>query len=121
MSTPSQRSVRVSGLVKAEIAKVIQTQLSNKDIGFVSVLEVKMSNDLSLARVYVSVFGEHKHKTLKALEKSVGFIRKQIARELSLRIVPEIAFFLDDRLERGDRVLNIIKNLEKHETDNEES
>ncbi|MFC1596005.1 30S ribosome-binding factor RbfA [Candidatus Margulisiibacteriota bacterium] len=111
MSTSSHRAIRVAGLVKAEIARTIQTKLNNKDIGFVSIVELKMSNDLSIAKVYVSVFGDQKQKTLKILKQSVSFIRRQIARDLNLRIVPEISFFLDERLERGDNVLKIIKDL----------
>jgi len=110
MSAPSQRSIRIGGLVKAQIANTIQTKL-NKHLDFVSIVEVVMSNDLSQAKVYVSVLGKEKQKTLQKLKQTVGFIKREIAIHLNLRIVPEIRFFLDDRLERGDRVLQKLKEL----------
>ncbi|MFH1428563.1 MAG: 30S ribosome-binding factor RbfA [Candidatus Margulisiibacteriota bacterium] len=110
MSTPSPRAIRIAALVKAEIARTIQTKL-NKKLEFISIVEVIMSNDLSLAKVYISVLGDKKQETIQALQQSTGFIKKEMAQNLKLRIVPEISFFLDDRLERGDRVLKIIKGL----------
>ncbi|MFC1478024.1 30S ribosome-binding factor RbfA [Candidatus Margulisiibacteriota bacterium] len=117
MSTPSQRAIRIAALVKAEIARTVQTKL-NKKIDFISIVEVIMSNDLSLAKVYISVLGKNKQKTLQALQQSTGFIKKEMARNLNLRIVPEISFYLDDRLERGDRVLKMIKDLNIDNSEN---
>jgi ribosome-binding factor A len=112
MKTPSLRSRRIAELVKAELARVIQIKLHNKNIGFVSILEVIMSNDLSLAKVYVSVLGNGKTESLEALKNTIGYMRKDLAKKLNLRIVPEIAFFLDERLERGDKVLKLLKEIQ---------
>ena len=110
MGIPSQRAIRVSTLVRAQISNTMQTKL-NKTIGFVSIVELIMTNDLSLAKVYISVLGEDKLQTLKKLQQSAGFIKKEIASNLNLRIVPELRFYLDDRLEKGDKILRKIKEL----------
>lgn len=110
MGIPSQRAIRVSTLVRAQIANSIQTKLS-KTVGFVSIVELVMTNDLSLARVYISVLGDDKLQTLKKLQQSAGFIKKEIGINLNLRKVPALRFYLDDRLEKGDKILQKIKEL----------
>jgi len=114
MSIPSARSVRIASLLKLEISKIIQNRIRNKDVGFATIVELVISNDLSVAKIYISVYGNDKHKTLKALQKSVGYIRKEIAKNLNLRIVPDLVFYLDDRLERGDRVLSLLNSINKN-------
>jgi ribosome-binding factor A len=83
----------------------------------VSVTDVELTNDLSFARVFVSVLesGESRERVLQALEHATGFVRSALAPQLGLREVPEIRFVLDDSIERGARVDDLLRRLERGE------
>ena len=116
MPLPSNRLVRVAELLKIEIATIIQRQLPS-EVGFVSILEIKLSKDISLARIYVSIFGKDPSKSFKLLTQKSTMIRHAIAQNINLRITPKIVFYLDDRLERGDRVLRKLKDINQEEAE----
>lgn len=115
-----QRQERLSELLKIEISEILLKRVKDPRISsFVSITEIKLSKDLRHAHVFVSIFGDEKTKreTLTGLESAKGFIRSEIGKDLRIRFIPEIVFELDDSLERGDRILKIIKNLELNEED----
>lgn len=85
--------------------------------GLVSVTDVEMTPDCRSARVYISVYGseEQANNTIEALKDQTGFIRGEICRRLSLRFAPELSFRLDNSLERGARVSDIISKISRGE------
>ena len=109
----SVRLGRIDEELKKEISHVISFELQNSDItGMVSVTKVKITPDLRYAKVYVSLLNsKSKVKTMEGLKKSSGFIRTQIAHRINLRITPEIVFELDESMEAGERIENILKEL----------
>ncbi|MFA5928450.1 MAG: 30S ribosome-binding factor RbfA [Candidatus Margulisiibacteriota bacterium] len=111
---PFERSTRVAELIKAEIARILQVQLPPKEGEFISVVEVSINKDLSFAKVYLSIFSKEKIKALQLVKKNVGLFRKEIGRNLKLRIVPEIAFYLDESLENGDKVFQLLKDIKEN-------
>jgi ribosome-binding factor A len=96
------RPVRVAALIKEEIAKLLTKGLKDPRIGFVSVMDVRMSKDLRYANVYVSLFGEESERksSLIALQHSAGWIRHEVGKYLHIRVIPEIRFFPDDTLDK---------------------
>jgi len=96
------RPVRVAALIKEEIAKLLTKGLKDPRIGFVSVMDVRMSKDLRYANVYVSLFGEEAERksSLIGLQHSAGWIRREVGKFLHIRVVPEIRFFPDDTLDK---------------------
>ncbi|PMQ00934.1 MAG: ribosome-binding factor A [Dictyoglomus sp. NZ13-RE01] len=109
-----QRQERLSELLRIEISEILLKRVKDPRISsFLSITEIKLSKDLRYAHVFVSVFGNEdvKKNTLKGLESAKGFIKSEIGKDLRLRFIPEIIFELDDSLERGDRVLRIMKEL----------
>ena len=96
---------KLDSLLQKEISSIIQFDLNNPEIGFVTVSEVRVSPDLSKARVYVSFFG--KNYGIAAL-KSKGFVRSELAKRLKLRKIPDIEFVVDDTLEKVDRIHDIV-------------
>ena len=104
---------RIDEELKKEISHVISLELQNSDVtGMVSVTKVKITPDLRYAKVYVSLLNsKSKVKTMEGLKKSSGFIRTQIAHRINLRITPELVFELDESMEAGERIDNILKSL----------
>jgi len=114
------RAVRVAELVKHEIANMLIKGLKDPRIGFVSVMGVRMSPDLRYANVYVSLYGEEKEKksSLIALQNSTGWVRREIGRNLKLRLTPEVRFFEDTSLEEVYHLENVLQELNESEKDN---
>ena len=102
------RVEKLDSILMKEISNIIQFDLNNPDVGFCTVSEVKLSNDLSKAKVYVSFFGNN--YGIAALKRSKGFIKSTLAKRLKMRKIPDIEFVVDDSLERVSRIEEIIKN-----------
>lgn len=102
------RVEKLDSILMKEISSIIQFDLNNPDVGFCTVSEVKLSNDLSKAKVYVSFFGNN--YGIAALKRSKGFIKSTLAKRLKMRKIPDIEFIVDDSLERVSRIEEIINN-----------
>jgi len=96
------RPERVGELVRHEIAALVAKGLKDPRVGFVSVMAVRMSKDLQIASVYVSLYGTEKERksSLVGLRNSAGWIRREIGKRIRLRVTPEIRFFEDTTLDR---------------------
>jgi ribosome-binding factor A len=113
------RPERVAQLMKREIAGIVARELRDPRLSsMVSVTDVEVTQDLSFARVYVSVLegGMDREQALQALGHAAGYVRRQLAPRLGLREVPEVRFLLDTSIERGARVEEILRKLERGET-----
>lgn len=112
------RPERVANLMKREIADILANELRDPRLGaMVSVTDVEVTPDLSFARVYVSVLAKdpaHDH-TLDGLARAAGFIRRALAPRLGLREVPELRFLLDESMEKGARVDELLRRIERGE------
>jgi ribosome-binding factor A len=111
---------RVAEQIKKDIGQIIASQIKDPRVaGITSVTEVQLTRDLRYASVYVSIFGTEleKDETLQTLIRAAGYIRGEIGRRIRLRYVPEINFFLDNSIEYGVHIENVIKSLKKEETD----
>lgn len=113
----SIRVERVAEQMKKEIAQLLQDEIKDPRIGFVTVTDVELSNDMQHAKVYVSIYGdeEQKKQTLEALARATGFIRREIGRRIKLRLVPEIVFKYDESIERGDRIARLLSRIKAEE------
>ncbi len=114
----SHRIERVNNLIRQEISELIQHQAKDPRLdAFVTVTEVVTSADLKYAKVFVSAIGgkADKEKILKALEAATGFLRSQLAHKLAMRRVPELSFFWDESIERGDHIMQILDEISSEE------
>lgn len=109
----SNRMDRVNEELKKEISNIIEFKIKNPNItGIISVTKVKTSPDLKFARVYISMLNcKNKDNTLDGIKKASGFIRSEIAKTINLRYTPELVFEVDDSIEYGDRIENILKQI----------
>lgn len=103
---------RIASQMVKEISYILATEVKDNDIRFVTVTDVKVTNDLSFAKVYVTVLKDDKREeTLKALKSASGFIRKTLADRLEIRHIPELEFVYDESIEYGKKIENIIENI----------
>jgi len=105
------KNERIANIIKKNIAEIIQFQLKDPNVGFVTITDVQVTSDNSLAKIYVMFLGQNPRKEagLNALKHSKGFIRTELGKTLSIRKVPELLFILDDSLERANKINDIIK------------
>ncbi len=121
----NNRMQKVNEELKREIGTIITTKMNNTNLkkGLISVTSVDTSSDFKYARVYVSMINVgNKKDALKALKKSSGFVRTEIAKKVNLKNTPELIFEFDESIEYGDRIDNILKEIIKpvQENKNEE-
>ena len=102
------RTDKLDSLLQKEISSIIEFDLNNPEIGFVTVSEVRVSSDLSKAKVYVSFFG--KNYEVAALKKSKGFIKSELAKRIKLRKIPDLEFVVDDTLQKVSRIEKIVNH-----------
>jgi len=112
-----QRSHRIGEQIHKEISALLIKGLKDPRIGFATITAVEMTPDMRLARVFFTVMGSEKERqeTIKGLNSSVPFLRRELGKRLRLRYVPELTFQYDASLEYGnriDRLLNEIKGEE---------
>ena len=108
-----KRTERLSGQIAREIGKIIQLEVRDPRVGFATVSRVDLTNDLSVAKVFVSVFGDEKERkgAMIALERSAAYMRKLLAQRLHMRHVPEIRFQLDLNLDHSDRIAELLSEV----------
>ena len=113
MAKNEARLNRINEELRKELSSILAYELKNPNItGMLSVTKVKITPDFKYAKVYVSILNSKDvNKTMEGLKESSGFIRSRIAKEVNLRITPELVFEIDDSLEYGARIDKILKEL----------
>lgn len=108
---------RVGEQIKKELSLLIQNEVKDPRIGFVTVTGVEVTSDLSQAKVYISVFGDEEKKSdsLKGLEKAIGFLRTELGKRMRLRHTPELIFKVDESIEYGSRIEKLLGEITQDE------
>lgn len=105
-----RRSERVAGTLRRELARLIQLEVKDPDVGFVGLSDVEVTRDLAHARVFVTVFEPEKAAgSLKALNKAAGYLRRRLGQEMRIRSVPELHFEHDASVETGQHMDDLIE------------
>ena len=110
----SHRIERVNNLIRQEISELLKRQVKDPRLGtFIAVTEVSTSPDLKYAKVFVSCLSseEEKQATISVLAGASRFFRKELAKNLRLRRIPELSFHWDDSIERGDHIMQLIDQI----------
>ncbi|MFA1014043.1 30S ribosome-binding factor RbfA [Dubosiella newyorkensis] len=108
---------RMDSILTKEISRILQFELKNPKLGFVTVTDVHCTRDMSQAKVYVSFLGQQERNDagMKILNQSKGFIRSTIAKNVKMRKVPELIFVQDTSLEQGRKIEKIIQEINEKE------
>lgn len=101
--------------IKREISFIINTRIKDPRIGFVTITDVRLSVDGKYLDIYFSTMGKSRHieKSMDALKRSSGFIKRNLSSSMRLRNVPELKFIYDDSIDRGMRITEILGNIKK--------
>ena len=112
------RSDKVAEIIKEEVSKIVDGELKDPRVGFVTIVRVELKDDLRYARIYFSKMGtqEEKEKALEGLEKATGFIRKLLAERVNLRYAPEVIFKLDESAEYSQHIEDVLKKIKETES-----
>jgi ribosome-binding factor A len=104
---------RVGEQIKKELSLIVQSELKDPRVGFITVTGVEVTNDLSQAKIYLSVLGSEQQKedSLKALANGRGFIRSELGRRIRLRHTPELIFKFDASIEYGSRIEMLLQKV----------
>ena len=107
-----RRAHQVADLLRGELAALIQAELRDPRVGFVTVTAVRLSADLRNARVHVSVLGapEREEEAIRALQRASGWLRRELASRTYLKQVPRLSFRADDSIRRGARIESLLSN-----------
>lgn len=112
------RAERVRKALIREVSDLLRKDIKDPRIsGLVSVTDAEISQDCRHAKVFISVFGsdEDQKHTMVALDSSTGFIRSEIGKRIQMRFTPELKFILDNSLERGSRVTQLLDKISRGE------
>ncbi len=112
------RIERVALQVQKEISDIIRMQVKDPHVGFVTVTGCEVSNDMTHAKVFVSVLGssEQRTETMGALERAKGFIRSELGRRIRLRVTPELHFKLDESVDYSIRIGHMLGEITSQES-----
>jgi len=119
MKSSSRRPEQMAETLRQVITDALAREVRDPRVGFVTVTGVLVTNDLSHARVMVSVPGEDGEKTraIEGLQSAAGFLRSRAARALTTRSVPELHFELDRGLEHAARITELLNNIRQEGPD----
>ena len=125
MRKNSIKNTRINGEVQKELSTIIRNEIKDPRIHpLTSVVTAEVAPDLKTCKAYISVLGdqEAQEKTLEGLNSAVGYIRRQLAKNLNLRNTPEIRFIMDQSIEYGVHMSKLINenHVEESREDDED-
>lgn len=112
---PYKRSSRVASEVFHIVSEVCRNKLSDPRVRGVQLTGAEMTDDLQILKVYYYVDGPERDKkrALHGLESAKGYLKRAIAHSLDLRVIPDIRYYFDDGIERGEKMDRILEGLNK--------
>ncbi len=115
-----KRADRVSEAIKREVSLMVQQDVKDPRVHFVTVTDVKTTDDLRYAKIYVSILGdkETRKESLAGLAHAKGFLRGELGRRLGLRYTPDIQFFLDESLDHSIQIRTLLNKIKKADEPN---
>ncbi|HAM50800.1 MAG TPA: 30S ribosome-binding factor RbfA [Nitrospiraceae bacterium] len=111
---PYKRAQRVSDLLREEIADIIMKKVKDPRLGFVTVTGVEITDDLKIAKAFVSILKEEERETtLAILNAAKGYIRSEVAKRVRMKSIPSLEFRIDESIAYGDRIDKLLKEIKE--------
>ena len=123
MRKNSIKNTRINGEVQRELSRIISREIKDPRIApMTSVVDAVVTSDLKQCKAYISVLGneEAQENTMAGLKSAVGYVRRQLAKELNLRNTPEITIVLDQSIEYGVNMSKMIDDVVRKDGASEE-
>ena len=111
------RPEKLEDQIQFLLANIVQRNLKDPELGFVTITAVRLTGDRGIAKVYYTVLGDEAQAdcSQKALTRASGFLRSHLAKRLSLRRMPELRFYLDGSVEKGNRMEELFSQIREEE------
>ena len=110
----SHRVDKVEQLIKEQISYILLYKMQDEELGFITVTDVKVSADLKIAKIYLSVLQkERRDFVLNRMNLKLGHIRTELAHRIRIKFVPELKFFIDDTLDYVEKIEGLINEVHK--------
>ncbi len=110
------RTKRVAELLRQEVSRVIRDSVNDPKVKDVVITTVKVSVDFDIARIYWTTYNNDAVKSIQTgLERSAGFIRKEILKSVRMKKVPKLEFLVDDSKYEADKIDNLLSLIEKED------
>jgi ribosome-binding factor A len=111
---PTRRQQQVADAIHKEVSVLIQRELKDPRLGFVTVTRAEVSPDLHYARVFVSILGtpEEQQASMQALHSAAGFLRHELGSRLTMRYIPALQFRADVSIAHSDRIAQLLNQLD---------
>jgi ribosome-binding factor A len=111
---PSYRLEQIGHQIQVELSDLLLREVRDPRLGFVTITQVNVSADLSVARVNISCFGDEKEQqeSLRALKHAAGFLRTAVSKRVRMRTMPQLIFHLDHSMAHAEQVQRTLKALE---------
>lgn len=107
---------RLNNLIMREVSIILEREVKDRGIEFVTVTAVKTTSDLSFSKIYVTILNDDKKdEIMKSLKGASGFIRKTLADRIEVRHIPKLEFVYDESIEYGKRIEDKIKEIHEKE------
>ncbi|MEO1889987.1 MAG: 30S ribosome-binding factor RbfA [Cycloclasticus sp.] len=107
------RFQRVERQLQRELAEILQRDIRDPEVGFVTVSGVEVTKDIAIAKVFISVLTtkdeENKQSSIAALNRASNYIHGMVSKRMRMRMVPELRFFLDESIEQGIKMDALLK------------
>ncbi len=107
------RASRLAESIKEEVSKMIREDVKDPRLGFTTVTDVEVADDLRHAKVFVSILGKEEEikSSMDVLTRASGFIRSELGKNIRLRYVPEISFRYDESIVHGAHISKLLREV----------
>jgi len=111
MTRSNHRIERVNELIKEVLSELMLTEIKDPRVGLVTIVGVRVTNDLSSAKVLFSVMGDEaaRAQTLKVLKAATPFLRRVLVRHMDVKVSPDLRWVYDDSLDRSFRIEQMLR------------
>jgi ribosome-binding factor A len=108
----TRRQKQVSSLIQKELGDLLEKRVSDPRLDFATITAVEISPDLRHAHIFVSVMG-NQQEAMEGFDHAASFLRHELSPRLALRYMPELTFHLDNSLERGERIDQLLEEIQR--------
>ena len=106
---------RLNNSFMEKISEILHNDVKDKNVKMVTITDVKITNDLSFAKVYFTSLDDDKKKVIDSLNKVSGFVRSELCNRVKIRKMPEISFVYDESIDYGKKIENILERINNEE------
>ena len=118
----SIRQEKIASLVQENLSTILLQKITDPELGLVTITKTKVTPDLKIAKVYLSVYNKDKRDyVLDHIESIKGYIRSELAKRANLRYTPELNFYIDDTLDYVEKMDEIFNTLRKDDNSKNET